>query len=1606
MGTWCRAAQPGATAAAGCTCGSALPIEDIDMDYSKHSKLQRKLLGLAVASCFGGALANPVAPQVATGQASFSQQGNVFTVANTPNTIINWRSFSIGADEVTRFVQQGAGSKVLNRITGQDPSRILGSLQSNGQVYLLNPNGVLFGQGARIDVQGLVASSLALSDADFLAGRLHFSGGTGAGKVEHQGQISTGQGGLVYLVAPQVENNGIIHAPGGAVMLAAGHSVQLVDGANPALQVVVSAPDDQALNLGQVVAQGGRIGIFGALVNQRGTASADSAVRGAQGQVLLRASGRTMVEGGSRTTARGGGEVAVLGPQVGLLGDARVDASGEEGGGSVLVGGDYRGANAQLPNARQVYVGKDVVLAADAGGSGQGGKVIVWADDRASVQGSISARGGSLGGDGGLVETSAHQLELGGLRVDAGASQGRRGRWLLDPFDIEVKLAPGVPATLSDVASFFSGPSTGVTELATSLLNGATADVTLQARHDITFVDPVAIGAPGVGLLAQAGNHIMVKGKLATNGGMLRLQANDPASGAATGSGAVKLMAGIETGMGAIELSGAEIEVGAGVLLAGQEMRWKADSMRIGSGAQIQAANSVSLNPYGASTEIKLGQTSDGTPGVLSLDGAELSSIFTQNLNIGLAQYGGLLSVEGMLDLAGSNAGNAMLTLASSAIAVNGALKPRSGLYLQSGGAVSGNGSIFAPVLLINAGSVALNGPNQVMGLAASASGDISFSNIGNLNLTFGNGQVGVQTPGNVTLKAGSLNQDPGTPVRAASLTLDGSGQVNLASGGNLAGSLRAEGVGNLNYVDGGTLEVLALSQSDAVNSLGFGNLRVRASDLVVNGAVNGNGKPVQLEGASLRLARTAAVSGGSMLLRATSGSLVSEIGSQLSGGDIGLEANAMSLAGQANAEHSIRVSSIGGAAIRVGGTPTSESGGLVLGNADLGRLVAPNLVIGGFAFDPSGKPVFNAGNITADQLDLTGSAALTSLVLQTGGNVDLLGTVKLPAAAGLGAEAGGTLTNNAMLTAQSIKVRGGSVVLTGAAGSGMAADMIGIDSSGTIELGGNGPTGTPTTYLGGSGLATLATPRLFITAANGMKVGGAVSMPGRELELEARAGLLQVAAPLQADVVHLNADAMDFTADVTASLASLTPATAGHSITIGASCGTACLSLTQLNRIAAATVGIGNRDDGSGEPIPGSTPGSKPGTNAGTTSADTGTSNNFGAGAIHIGGAANLNPLTTRLGLLTTAGITQDTANAAAALKVQELGVEANGNVQLDHSGNQVAHIAAVVGSGNFDFRSGQALSVVRLQGGSSAKGSGYDINGIQVAGTATLHADGALATDGAAIKANKLVARSGANIGGAAAALQTFVSELDAESTATSGNAAIVISNNAGAPAPLTILQLKLAPGNGGAIALDNYGATTLAPGALVNSDSGDIRLSAHSPLSIYGSVLSTSGDILLEAGDSGSGGDNLLIASGALVKSSQGNVSLLAATQVTYPPGSVQAPGGSIGINGETVKPPATPPTSIDQCQLDPTLPGCQLVLPPTEAQPSNPVQAAVNHTIQVINSASNGDTAGQASVASAPDQGKEKAKKDDKSDKLSQEKTSGAKQHEAPAKMYCN
>ncbi len=148
------------------------------------------LLGLGSASAF----ANPSGGQVVGGSASISSAGNEVTINQTSDkAIINWQSFSIDSHETTRFVQPSSSSIALNRITGQDPSRIFGALVANGNIFLVNPNGIIFGTNARIDVNGLVATTHDITNENFMAGNYKFDiPGRADASIINQGSITMG----------------------------------------------------------------------------------------------------------------------------------------------------------------------------------------------------------------------------------------------------------------------------------------------------------------------------------------------------------------------------------------------------------------------------------------------------------------------------------------------------------------------------------------------------------------------------------------------------------------------------------------------------------------------------------------------------------------------------------------------------------------------------------------------------------------------------------------------------------------------------------------------------------------------------------------------------------------------------------------------------------------------------------------------------------------------------------------------------------------------------------------------------------------------------------------------------------------------------------------------------------------------------------------------------------------------------------------------------------------------------------------------------------------------------------------------------------------------
>jgi filamentous hemagglutinin family protein len=418
----------------------------------------RVAAGLLAAVTATLAQAGPMGGQVVQGTGSIAQAGSTTTVTQSSAQLsLNWRSFDTAAHEVVNFVQPSASAIAVNRVTGTDATRFFGQLNANGQVYLINPNGILFGAGAQVNVGGLVASTLDLDDASLgLAGR-RFAG-TGTGSVVNQGQITAAEGGYVAFVGNHVANQGQVVAPRGTVALGGGNDVTLTFADNRLLSLRVDAStlDNLADNGGLLRADGGAVllsagardALVASVVNNTGVIEARSVleVDGTivlDGGVLGAVASSGTLDASGRSAGASGGTVKVLGHAVTLADGSVTDVSGQRGGGTVLVGGNFYGAGPEQ-NAQSATIASNAEIRADALSMGSGGKVAVWSDGDTGFNGRISAKGGQAGGDGGFVETSGKNLRIGaGAWASTLAPQGCTGEWLLDPMDIVIAPAGG-----------------------------------------------------------------------------------------------------------------------------------------------------------------------------------------------------------------------------------------------------------------------------------------------------------------------------------------------------------------------------------------------------------------------------------------------------------------------------------------------------------------------------------------------------------------------------------------------------------------------------------------------------------------------------------------------------------------------------------------------------------------------------------------------------------------------------------------------------------------------------------------------------------------------------------------------------------------------------------------------------------------------------------------------------------------------------------------------------------------------------------------------------------------------------------------------------------
>ncbi|EAP9630990.1 filamentous hemagglutinin N-terminal domain-containing protein, partial [Salmonella enterica] len=448
------------------------------------------LTGLIVSLLPGMALANPSLPtggQIVAGQGSISTSGNQMTVnQNTQGMVTNWNSFDIGKNHTVQFVQPGSSAVALNRVTGGHESQILGTLKANGQVMLINPAGVMFGKGAKVNTAGMVASTKNISNEDFMAGRYTFSGGSQPGaEIVNQGSLTTTKGGYIVLAADRVRNQGEIRTPGGRVVLAAADRVtlQLDNTGLTAVSVNGSVVNALAENRGLISATNGQVYLtargkdmlLNTVVNNSGTVEAKGlSERG--GEIVLDGGDSGVVSQSGMLLADSdsgrGGKITLEGQNIHLAGGSLISATGETGGGEVYVGGGWQGKDSSIRHASKVVMDKTAVIDVSAKARGQGGTAVLWSDDYTNFRGTILARGGLQGGDGGRVETSSHHNLQAFGDVDASAVKGNAGEWLLDPFDITV--VSGSTDTDVNEGSGNDGiftPDTGTSQVSNGTIN-------------------------------------------------------------------------------------------------------------------------------------------------------------------------------------------------------------------------------------------------------------------------------------------------------------------------------------------------------------------------------------------------------------------------------------------------------------------------------------------------------------------------------------------------------------------------------------------------------------------------------------------------------------------------------------------------------------------------------------------------------------------------------------------------------------------------------------------------------------------------------------------------------------------------------------------------------------------------------------------------------------------------------------------------------------------------------------------------------------------------------------------------------------------------------
>ncbi len=873
------------------TQGTWVPVAELTSARGKRSRAGRAAIAGALLLTSGVALTAepavgmlPSGGHVVRGNASITQTNSQLDIhQSSERAVIDWQRFDIGRDSTVNFWQPSASSVTLNRVLSSDPSAIFGRLNANGQVFISNPNGVLFGSSARVDVGGLVATSLQIDPDDFIGGNYRFTNGSGA--VINQGTLTAKDGGYIALLAPEVRNEGVLSARLGTVAMAAGEAVTLnLDGSQLlSVQVDPATVDVLLENRHLIAADGGQV-ILSASAAQRLVDGAISGATGATGLVVENGEARLInvegtvraanvsIDGGAagvtrvagtidaQTASGNGGQVLVTGDKVHIDSGASIDASGSRGG-TILIGGDQQGANPNVRNAQRLFVDADAAIHADGGAGtnhvGDGGRVITYSSQATQVYGALTARGGASDGDGGFIETSGGWFDLGSSIPDASAAAGRAGQWLIDPHNITISSAgPDSGVTGGPAWTTTADSSTLTTSSITSALNaGTSVTITTTAggvQHgDITVADSIVKSAgSSASLSLLAHGHVLVNNgvQIQSTSGALNVtlhadQGNTGAGGIRLGSGAA-----IRSNGGNILLSGGNASFTGPIVDPSYDSNLFQTQMHSGAAWNTATQYGVYLNgstlqANGGNIEVR-GVGSSGNAGIRVDGGATISTSGHGNIALyGLGGSGGANSDGVRITGSGTTVTSFIGNVRIYGLAAGGAgcfaMDCSDGVQIDAGASVS---SIDGDIYLRG---VSNSGSQRGRGVWIDTNGSVQTANNGDIDVVGIGGGPGGHSIG-VNLTDGALIQ-----TNFGSIAVTGYGAQDSAANN--------EGV----KVDDSAIKVLT-GASSTLTVIGYGG----------GGDWYNIGVNVRLGGVL-----SSASSGGTMLVRGTGGTSASATG-------------------------------------------------------------------------------------------------------------------------------------------------------------------------------------------------------------------------------------------------------------------------------------------------------------------------------------------------------------------------------------------------------------------------------------------------------------------------------------------------------------------------------------------------------------------------------------------------------------------------------------------------------------------------------------------------------------------------------------------------------